>query len=68
MRVAMLFVALLGLSACGSDGDKTVVVEPKPAQTVVVPQAAPTVVVPQGATVICADGHTATYSDGVYRC
>jgi hypothetical protein len=68
MRVSLLFLAVLGLSACGGgDGDKTVVVEPKPAQTVVVPQQ-PTVIVPQGATVICPGGNTATYSDGVYRC
>jgi hypothetical protein len=68
MRVSILFVALLGLTACG-DGEKTVVVQPEPAQTVVVPaQQPPVVVVPEGATVICPDGSTAVFSDGVYRC
>ena len=68
MRVPILFVAALGLSACG-DGEKTVVVQPEPAQTVVVPaQQPPVVVVPEGATVICPDGSTAVFSDGVYRC
>ena len=68
MRIAILFVAALGLSACG-DGEKTVVVHPEPAQTVVVPaQQTPVVVVPEGATVICPDGSTAEFSDGVYRC
>lgn len=67
MRVAMLFVAVATLSACG-DGDKTVVVEPEPAQTVIVPQQPPTVIVPQGATVVCPDGSTAEFSDGAYRC
>jgi hypothetical protein len=67
MRVAMLVVAVLGLSAC-DDGERTVVVQPEPAQTVVVPQQQPTVIIPQGATVICSDGSTAVFSDGVYRC
>jgi hypothetical protein len=68
MRIALLFVVVLGLSACG-DGEKTVVVQPEPAQTVVVPaQQPPVVVVPEGATVICPDGSTAELSDGVYRC
>jgi hypothetical protein len=69
MRVAILFAAMLALSACGGgDGDKTGVVQPDPAQTVVVPDQSPTVIVPQGATVICPNGSTAVYSDGVYRC
>ena len=68
MRVAILFVAVLGLSACG-DGERTVVVQPEPAQTVVVPaQQPPVVVVPEGVTVICPGVSTAEFSDGVYRC
>ena len=67
MRVAMLFVAMLGLSACGG-GEKTVVVEPKPAASTIVVPPQQTVVVPQGATVICPNGSTAVYSSGAYRC
>lgn len=68
MRGVVLFVAMLGLSACG-DGEKTVVVQPQPAQTVVVPaDQPPVVVVPEGATVICPDGTTAELSGGAYRC
>jgi hypothetical protein len=67
MRVALLLVAVLGLSACG-DGERTVVVQPEPAQTVVVPPQQPTIVIPEGARVICPSGSAAVYSDGVYRC
>jgi hypothetical protein len=70
MRVAaMLFVAILGLSAC-TDGETVVVQpDPPPPQTVVVPaEQPPALVVPQGAKVICPSGSTAVYVDGVYRC
>ena len=64
----MLFVALLALSACG-DGEKIVIIQPEPSKTVVVPaQEPPDVVVPEEAKVICPDGSTAAFSDGVYRC
>jgi hypothetical protein len=62
MRVAMLFVAILGLSAC-TDGETVVVQpDPPPPQTVVVPAEQPP------ALVICPSGSTAVYVDGVYRC
>ena len=69
MRIAMVFVAMLALSACG-DGEKTVVIQPDPpAQTVVVPaEQPPALVVPQGAKVICPNGTAAVYVEGVYHC
>ncbi len=56
----LVFIASLGLAACGHDDAKTVVVQPQQQPT--------TVIVPQGATVICPNGSTAIYSAGAYRC